>query len=54
MKKHRLNFYPEASPENSAELRNGIEHNGYDKTQPVVTTKVTFWMDGTDKKRATN
>ena len=51
MKKHRLNFYPEASPEIFAELREGIDRNGYDKAQPIVTYQGEI-LDGWNRQKA--
>lgn len=51
LKKHHLNFYPEATEEEMVELRDGIARNGYDPSQPVVT----YWgaiLDGWNRQKA--
>lgn len=53
MKKHKLNIFPEAKPEDYERLREDIRTNGYDRRQPIVIYQGSI-LDGWNRKRACN
>ncbi|MDH5410004.1 MAG: hypothetical protein OEY16_01340, partial [Alphaproteobacteria bacterium] len=51
MKKHPFNIYPEAKPEDYAEIREDIRANGFDRKFPVIIYDDAI-LDGWNRQKA--
>jgi len=53
MNRHKFNIFPEAKAEDYERLRQDIETNGFDKTQPIVLYQGEI-LDGWNRQKACN
>lgn len=51
MKKHKFNIFPEAKPEDFARLKDDIQKNGFDRTQPITVYQGAI-LDGWNRENA--
>ncbi len=53
MKRHKFNIFPEAKTEDYERLKQDIEANGYDSSQPIILYQGDI-LDGWNRQKACN